>query len=472
MHGTRRFRASDLIEQALNGRTPTAYDEDADGNRIVNQPETIAAREKQQQIKDRFRDWVWEDKDRASRLRDDYNFRFNNIRLREFDGAHLSLPGMNRTCLRDGDLAPHQKNAVWRILEGGSPLLAHVVGAGKTWTMAAAAMELRRLDLAKKPMFVVPNHLVDQWGAEFLKLYPQAKLFVAGKEHFASGKRQEAMSRIATGNYDAVIVSHRSFEFLPVSDEHFNRFVEKQVAELDGELDNAKASKDDNRRVVKELEKAKKRLVVRLKKRADRESKDQTLTFEQLGVDQVFVDEADLYKNLGYASKMSRIAGMPNSDSNRAFDMFLKLRYLQEGSGGRGAVFATGTPISNSLAEMYTMLRYLAPQMLEQRNVNHFDAWAANFAEAVTSLELSPDGAGYRMNTRFAKFINLPELLQMFRSVADVQTADMLNLPRPELQNGRPDGRGRSHEPRTERIHPHAHGESRKIANLPSGPGS
>jgi N12 class adenine-specific DNA methylase len=438
VHGTRRFRASDLIEQSLNGRTPTAYDEDAEGNRTVNQPETVAAREKQQQIKDRFGDWVWEDKDRASRLSGEYNFRFNNIRLRDFDGSHLSLPGMNRTCLRDGDLAPHQKNAVWRILEGGSPLLAHVVGAGKTWTMAAAAMELRRLDLAKKPMFVVPNHLVDQWGAEFLKLYPQAKLFVAGKEHFASGKRQEAMSRIATGNYDAVIVSHRSFEFLPVSDDQFNRFVEKQIAELDSELDSAKASKDENRRVVKELEKAKKRLVVRLKKRADRDSKDQTLTFEQLGVDQLFVDEADLYKNLGYASKMSRIAGMPNSDSNRAFDMFLKLRYLQEGNGGRGAVFATGTPISNSLAEMYTMLRYLAPQMLEHRSVNHFDAWAANFAEAVTSLELSPDGAGYRMNTRFAKFINLPELLQMFRSVADVQTADMLKLPRPELQNGRP----------------------------------
>lgn len=438
VHGTTRFRASELVEQALNGRTPTAYDEDADGNRIVNQPETIAAREKQQQLKDRFRDWVWEDKDRASRLAHDYNYRFNNIRLREFDGSHLTLTGMNRTSLRDGDLAPHQKNAVWRILEGGSPLLAHVVGAGKTWTMAAAAMELRRLDLAKKPMFVVPNHLVDQWGAEFLKLYPQAQLYVAGKEHFSTGKRQEAMARIATGNYDAVIVSHRSFEFLPVSDTYFNRFVEKQVAELDTEISSAKTSKDDNRRVVKELEKAKKRLVVRLKKRADRDSKDRTLTFEELGVDQLFVDEADLYKNLAYSSKMSRIAGMPNSDSNRAFDMFLKTRYLQEQQGGRGTVFATGTPISNSLAEMYTMLRYLAPQMLEERNVNHFDSWAANFAEAVTSLELAPDGAGYRMNTRFAKFINLPELLQMFRCVADVQTADMLDLPRPELANGRP----------------------------------
>ena len=437
-HGTARFRASELIEQSLNGRTPTAYDEDAEGNRTVNQPETIAAREKQQQLKDRFGEWVWEDPSRAKRLADDYNFRFNNIRLRDFDGSHLTLPGMVRTSLRDGDLAPHQKDAVWRVLQGGSPLLAHVVGAGKTWTMTAAAMELRRLDLAKKPMFVVPNHLVDQWGAEFLKLYPQARLFIAGKEHFATANRQQAMARIATGNYDAVIVSHRSFEFLPVSDDYFNRFVQKQVAELDAEIGLARESKDDNRRIVKELEKAKKRLAVRLKKRADRESKDRTLTFEELGIDQLFVDEADLYKNLAYTTKMNRIAGLPNSDSNRAFDMFLKIRYLQERNDGRGVVFATGTPISNTLAEMYTMLRYLAPEMLSERSVNHFDPWAANFAEAVTSLELAPDGSGYRMHTRFAKFINLPELLTMFRTVADVQTADMLNLPRPALENGRP----------------------------------
>jgi N12 class adenine-specific DNA methylase/type I restriction-modification system DNA methylase subunit len=436
-HGTARFRASELIEHSLNGRTPTAYDEHEDGSRTVNQPETIAAREKQQQLKDRFRDWVWEDRERAERLAKEYNFRFNNLRLRDFDGSHLSLPGMVRTSLRDGDLGPHQKNAVWRILQGGCPLLAHVVGAGKTWTMTAAAMELRRLDLAKKPMFVVPNHLVDQWGAEFLKLYPQARIFVAGKEHFEGGKRQEAMARIATGNFDAVIVSHRSFEFLPVSDEYFNRFVEKQIAELDSEINLAKDSKDDNRRIVKELEKAKKRLMVRLKKRADRESKDKTITFEELGVDQLFVDEADLYKNLAYATKMNRIAGLPNSDSNRAFDMFLKIRYLQERGEGRGVVFATGTPISNTLAEMYTMLRYLSPGMLEERKVDHFDSWAANFAEAVTSLELAPDGSGYRMHTRFAKFINLPELLTVFRSVADVQTADMLNLPRPGLENGK-----------------------------------
>jgi len=437
-HGTERFRASDLIEQALNGRTPTAYDEHADGTRTINQQETIAAREKQQQLKDRFRSWVWEDGDRAARLARDYNDRFNNLRLRTFDGSHLTFPGMARELLRDGDLAHHQKNAVWRILQSGSTLLAHVVGAGKTWTMAASVMELRRLGLAKKPMLVVPNHLVEQWGAEFLKLYPHANLFVAGRDHFAAGNRQKAMARIATGNYDAVIVSHRSFEFLPVSDALFNRFIDQEVRQLEDAILEAKAETGDNRRIVKELEKAKKRLVARLKKRADRERKDTALTFEELGVDQVFVDEADLYKNLHYTTKMNRIAGLPNTDSNRAFDMFIKTRYVREINNGRGVVFATGTPISNTMAEMYTMLRYLGPDLLNERGVGHFDAWAANFAEAVTALELAPDGSGYRMHTRFAKFINLPELLSMFRTVSDVQTADMLNLPRPSVTGGKP----------------------------------
>ena len=437
-HGTQRFRASDLIEQSLNGRTPTAYDEHEDGSRTINQQETIAAREKQQQLKDRFRSWVWEDGDRATRLAREYNDRFNNLRLRKFDGSHLTLPGMARELLRDRDLATHQKDAVWRILESGSTLLAHVVGAGKTWTMAAAVMELRRLGLAKKPMLVVPNHLVEQWGAEFLKLYPQANLFIAGRDHFAAGNRQKAMARIATGNYDAVIVSHRSFEFLPVSDALFNRFIDQEVRQLEDAILEAKAETGDNRRIVKELEKAKKRLVARLKKRADRERKDTALTFEELGVDQVFVDEADLYKNLHYTTKMNRIAGLPNTDSNRAFDMFIKTRYIREINNGRGVVFATGTPISNTMAEMYTMLRYLGPDLLNERGVGHFDAWAANFAEAVTALELAPDGSGYRMHTRFAKFINLPELLSMFRTVSDVQTADMLNLPRPAVTGGKP----------------------------------
>jgi len=441
-HGTARFRASELIEQALNGRVPTAYDQQPDGSRTINQQETVAAREKQQQLKDRFREWVWEDGARAARLARDYNDRFNNLRLRAFEGSHLTLPGMNREYLRDGDLSRHQKDAVWRIVQSGSTLLAHVVGAGKTWTMAAAAMEMRRLGLAKKPMFVVPNHLVEQWGAEFLKLYPQARLFIAGREHFSTGNRQRAMARIASGSYDAVIVSHRSFEFLPVSDKLFRRFVEEQVEELEAAILEAKADQGgvngDNRRLVKELEKAKKRFVAKLKGRADREGKDTALTFEELGVDQIFVDEADLYKNLFYTTKMNRIAGLPNSESNRALDMYMKTRYVREINSGRGVVFATGTPISNTMAEMYTMLRYLAPDLLKERGVAHFDAWAANFAEAVTALELAPDGSGYRMHTRFAKFINMPELLSMFRTFADVQTADMLNLPRPVVAGGRP----------------------------------
>ena len=437
-HGTARFRACELVEQALNGRVPTAYDEREDGSRVINQQETVAAREKQQHLKDRFREWIWEDDARAARLARDYNDRFNNLRLRSFDGSHLQLPGMNREYLRDGDLSRHQKDAVWRIVQSGSTLLAHVVGAGKTWTMAGAAMEMRRLGLAKKPMFVVPNHLVEQWGAEFLKLYPQARLFIAGREHFAAGNRQRAMARIASGNYDAVIVSHRSFEFLPVSDKLFRRFVDEQVEELEAAILEAKGGKDDNRRLVKELEKAKKRFVTRLKDRADRENKDNTLTFEELGVDQIFVDEADLYKNLFYTTKMNRIAGLPNSESNRALDMYMKTRYVREINEGRGVVFATGTPISNTMAEMYTMQRYLAPGLLKERGVGHFDAWAANFAEAVTALELAPDGSGYRMHTRFAKFINLPELLSMFRTFADVQTADMLNLPRPSVAGGKP----------------------------------
>ena len=437
-HGTARFLASDLIEQALNGRVPTAYDEMPDKSRVINQRETIAAREKQQQLKDKFSEWVWKDEQRAARLARDYNDKFNNLRLRTFDGSHLTFPGMAREHLREGDLDKHQKDAVWRVLQTGSTLLAHVVGAGKTFEMVAAAMELRRMGLAKKPMIVVPNHLVEQWGAAFLQLYPQANILVAGKDQFSTGNRQKAMSRIATGNYDAVIVSHSSFEKLPVSDETFSRFVGQQVAELETAITEAKAEKGDTRRIVKEIEKAKKRLTAKIKERADREGKDRTITFEELGVDQIFIDESDLYKNLPYVTKMNRIAGLPNSESNRAIDMFIKTRYLKERNGGRGVVFATGTPISNTMAEMYTAQRYLAPEMLKACGVEHFDAWAANFGEAVTSLELAPDGSGYRMHTRFAKFVNLPELLSMFRSFADVQTADMLKLPRPDVAGGKP----------------------------------
>ncbi len=434
--GTPRALASDLIDDALNGRTPTIYDQIDKDTRVVNQQETIAAREAQQKIKDRFSEWIWQDGDRAQRLARLYNDRFNNIRLRTYDGSHLTFPGLNRSLLRRNDLDKHQKDAVWRALQSDNTLLAHCVGAGKTAVMAATAMEMKRLGLAAKPMIVVPNHLVEQWGAAFLALYPHAQLFVAGKEAFAAGNRQKAMSRIATGTYDAVIVSHSSFEKLPVSDETFGRFVGKQIEQLEEAIYEARAEKGDNRRIVKELEKAKKRLTTKLKDRADREHKDDAITFEQMGIDRCFVDESDLYKNLGFTSKMTRIAGLPNTESNRALDMYMKTRYLAERNGG--IVFATGTPISNTMAEMYTLQRYLAPETLKAAGVEHFDAWAANFGEPVTALELAPDGSGYRMHTRFAKFVNLPELLSMFRSFADVQTADMLHLPRPAIQGGKP----------------------------------
>ncbi len=435
-HGTPRALASDLIEDALNGRTPTIYDQIDKDTRVVNQQETIAAREAQQKLKDRFSEWIWHDEERAGRLARYYNDTFNNLRLRTYDGAHLTFPGMNRSMLRRNDLDKHQKDAIWRILQNDNTLLAHCVGAGKTAVMTAAAMEMKRLGLANKPMIVVPNHLVEQWGAAFLALYPNAHIFVAGKDAFAAGNRQKAMSRIATGNYDAVIVSHKSFELLPVSDETFTRFVDRQKDQLEEAIREANAEKGDNRRIVKELEKAKKRLTTKLKERADRERKDDAVTFEQLGIDRLFVDEADLFKNLGFVSKMNRIAGLPNTESNRALDMYMKTRYLSERGGG--TVFATGTPVSNTMAEMYTLQRYLAPMSLVAAGVEHFDAWAANFGEAVTALELAPDGSGYRMHTRFAKFVNLPELLSMFRSFADVQTADMLHLPRPEIDGGKP----------------------------------
>ena len=435
-YATKRTTASNLIEEALNLKTPTITDYDpATEKSTVNQAETLAAREMQQKLKDKFSKWVWEDPDRAERLARLYNDKFNNIRLRTYDGSHLSFPGINRTGLRNNDLDPHQKSAVWRTLQTKNVLLGHCVGAGKTAEITASAMELKRLGLASKSMIVVPNHLVEQWGSEFLKLYPQANIFVAGKEHFTAGNREKAMARIATGNYDAVIISHKSFEKLPVSNDTFNSFLDRQIDSLEEAMTEAKAEKGDNRSIIKDLEKAKKRLEARVKDRAGREKKDDGVTWEQLGVDRVFVDEADLFKNLGYTTKMNRIAGLPNTESNRAMDMYMKSQYLAEKGGG--VVFATGTPISNTMAEMYTLQRYLAPQTLIETETDHFDAWAANYGEAVTSLELAPDGSGYRMNTRFAKFVNMPELLSQFRMFADIQTAEMLNLPRPTLAGGK-----------------------------------
>ena len=438
-YGTTRFTAINLIDDALNGKVPTAYDtiQTTDGEkRVVNERQTLEARETQQKIKDKFAKWIWADVPRASRLAEIYNEKFNSLRLRTYDGSHLTFPGMNKAILRKGDFDSHQKNAVWRILQGDSTLLAHCVGAGKTWIMTSAAMEARRIGLVKKSMMVVPNHLVEQWGTDFLRLYPQANIFVAGKDYFKKGNRQKAMSRIATGNYDAVIVSHNSFELLPVSDKIFDDYMKEELEALEVAIREANMDKT-NRKIVKILEAAKKRLPKKIEDRANREKKDNAITFEELGVDRIFVDEADIYKNLGFVTKMTRIAGIPASNSNRAADMHIKTRYLRKQNNGKGVVFATGTPISNTMAELYTMQRYLAPEALEAANMAQFDAWAANFGEAVTSLELAPSGSGYRMHTRFAKFVNLPELLTMFRNFTDVQTPEMLNLPVPTLKDGK-----------------------------------
>ncbi|MFO1511301.1 MAG: DEAD/DEAH box helicase family protein [Verrucomicrobiota bacterium] len=429
--GTDRYTALELIEDALNLKTPTVYDT-VDDKPVVNAQATEAAREKQERIKERFKEWIWSDDARRERLCRLYNDTFNHTRVRTFNGDHLTLPGASGAIQLHG----HQKAGVWRILQTPNTLLAHVVGAGKTFTMVAAAMELKRLGLARKPMFSVPNHMLGQFSTELLTLYPGANILVAGKEDFESQNRKKLFSRIATGNWDAVIVTHSGFERIPLARETQERFFEEQLHEL--EMIKRQHADSSNRRLVKEIEKAKKRLEAKLQALAAEHKKDNTLTFEELGVDRIFVDEAHYFKNLFYVTKMTRIAGLPQSASERAFDMYLKVRHVQSLNGGGGVVFATGTPIANSMAEMFTMQRYLQPEALRQHNLHHFDSWAATFGEPVTAMELSPDGAGYRLNTRFARFINVPELMQMFRQSADVQTAAMLNLPRPKLDGEKP----------------------------------
>ncbi len=430
--GTDRCTALDLIEDALNLKTPTVYDLDEKKNPVINAQATEAAREKQERIKERFKEWIWSDDSRRERLCRLYNDTFNHTRLRTFNGEHLTLPGASQAIT----LQSHQKAGVWRVLQTPNTLLAHVVGAGKTFTMVASAMELKRLGLARKPLFTVPNHMLGQFSAELLTLYPGANILVAGKEDFEAANRKKLFSRIATGNWDSIIVTHSGFERIPLSQDTQKRFFEEQLHEL--EMVKRQHADSSNRRLVKELEKAKKRLEARLQGLAAEHKKDNTLTFEELGVDRLFVDEAHYFKNLFYVSKMTRIAGLPQTASERAFDMFLKVRHVQSVNGGGGVVFATGTPIANSMAEMFTMQRYLQPDELQKHNLHHFDSWAATFGEPVTAMELSPDGAGYRLNTRFARFINVPELMQMFRQAADVQTAAMLNLPRPKLENEKP----------------------------------
>ncbi|MEO7328871.1 MAG: DEAD/DEAH box helicase family protein, partial [Minicystis sp.] len=431
--GTTRASAVDLLEDSLNGRFASVYDTTRDGSRVLNANDTMAARAKQADLEAYFSKWIWEDAPRADRLLAHYNRHFNNVRLREFDGQHLTLPGM----AVDVTLRPHQKSAIWRTLQTPNTLLAHVVGAGKTFVMIGSAMEKRRLGLATKPMVVVPNHLVEQTAKEFLRMYPAANVLMTTKADFEAGARKKLMARIATGDWDAVIVAHSSFGKVPVSNERFNDFLQKQIDELEEYLRAAKADAGSGRdKSVKELEKAKKRLVAKLKSRRKEDQQDKTVTWEETGVDALYVDEAHLFKNLFFPTRMTRIAGLPNSESDRAFDMFLKVRHVQEVNNGGGVTFATGTPISNTMAEMYTMQRYLGSADLEARGLQLFDAWAKQFGTAVTSLELAPEGRGFRMRSRFAKFTNWAELAKLYRSFADVMTADKLKLPVPKVKGG------------------------------------
>lgn len=431
VYGTSRINAVALFTLSLNQMVPTIYDADPrdSDKRVVNQTETIAAREKQQELKDKFVEWLWSDDERSNRLVRLYNDIFNSVVQRRYDGKHLVLPGFLQAYYLHG----HQGDAVWRTVSSGrNTLLAHAVGAGKTLEMICSGMELRRLGKASKPMFVCPNHMLEQFASEFLRAYPGANILMAGKEDLQGDKRRALLSRIATGDWDAVLITHASFERIPMSDDFMAEYIQSEIDMIEDAIRSEKQSRGN--RIVKELARAKKTWEARLAKLSAKEKKDDLLTFEELGIDWLFVDEAHLFKNLFRFTKMSRIAGLPNSNSERSFDMFVKTRYIMEKhNGAQGVVFATGTPVSNSMAEMWVMQRFLQPKTLSAYQVSSFDTWAGNFGESVTSLELSPDGAGYRMQTRFARFVNLPELMSIFGEVADIRTAEMLNLPVPKF---------------------------------------
>ena len=430
-YGTSRINAYKILENTLNLRDVRIYDkiEEADGTerRVLNVKETTLAQQKQQVIKDAFRDWLWKDPKRRETLVAKYNELFNSTRPREYDGSHLTFPGINPEI----ELREHQRNAIARILYGGNTLLAHEVGAGKTFTMAAAAMEAKRLGLCRKPMFAVPNHLTEQWASEFLRLYPSANVLVATKKDFEPANRKKFCARIATGDYDAVIIGHSQFERIPVSQERQERLLRSEIEEITEGINQLKRSSGE-RFSIKAMEKTKKSLEAKLKKLLD-SPKDDVVTFEELGVDRLFVDEAHSHKNLYYHTKMQNVAGLSSAEAQKSSDMYMKCRYMDELTGSRGVVFATGTPVSNSMTELYTMQRYLQHDTLERLGLGHFDSWAANFGETVTALELAPEGTGYRARTRFSKFFNLPELMNLFREAADIKTADQLNLPKPEV---------------------------------------
>lgn len=429
-YGTDRINAYKILEDTLNLRDVRIYDTkiDADGKerRVLNSKETTLAQQKQQAIKDAFQDWIWKDSDRRRDLTEKYNEIFNSTRPREYDGQHITFSGINPEIR----LREHQLNAVAHILYGGNTLLAHEVGAGKTFEMVAAAMESKRLGLCQKPLFAVPNHLTEQWASEFLRLYPSANILVATKKDFESHNRKKFCARIATGDYDAVIIGHSQFERIPVSKERQERLLQEQISEIEEGLEELKSSRAE-RFTIKQLERTKKSLETRLSKLQDSTRKDDVITFEQLGVDRLYVDEAHSFKNLFLYTKMRNVAGLSTTDAQKSSDMLLKCRYIDEITDDKGIVFATGTPVSNSMTELYTMMRYLQHDTIQRKGLAHFDCWASTFGETQTAIELAPEGAGYRARTRFAKFFNLPELMTLFKEAADIKTSDQLNLPTP-----------------------------------------
>ena len=431
-YGTQRANAYRLLEDALNLRDTKIYDtiHDADGeHRVLNRKETTLAQQKQELIREEFKEWIFKDMSRRETLCKIYNERFNSVRPREYDGSHIQFVGMNPEI----KLMEHQKNAVAHILYGNNTLLAHCVGAGKTFQMIAAGMESKRLGLAQKSLYVVPNHLLEQWGSDFLRLYPGANILVATKKDFEPANRKRFCSRIATGDYDAVIIGHSQFEKIPLSRERQIVLLEDQIADITYSIEAAK-EETGQQYTVKQMEKTKKTLKAKLEKLNDQTRKDDVVTFEQLGVDRLFVDESHYYKNLFLYTKMRNVAGISQTDAQKSSDMFMKCRYMDEITGGKGITFATGTPVSNSMTELYTIMRYLQYDTLMNMGMGHFDSWAATFGETVTAIELSPEGTGYRAKTRFARFFNLPELISIFKEAADIQTADMLNLPVPEAE--------------------------------------
>ena len=432
-YGTSRANAYKILEDSLNLRDVRIYDtvEDADGRerRVLNARETTLAAQKQQAIRDAFKDWIWKDPERRQTLVRQYNEEMNATRPREYDGSHITFGGMNPAIT----LREHQKNAIAHVLYGGNTLLAHEVGAGKTFEMVAAAMEAKRLGLCQKSLFVVPNHLTEQWASEFLRLYPSANILVTTKKDFETHNRKKFCARIATGDYDAIIMGHSQFEKIPISHERQERLLQEQIDEITDGISEVKASGGE-RFTVKQLEKTRKSLEARLEKLQAEGRKDDVVTFEQLGVDRLFVDEAHSFKNLFLYTKMRNVAGLSTSDAQKSSDMFAKCRYMDEITGNRGVIFATGTPVSNSMTELYTMQRYLQYNRLQELSMTHFDCWASRFGETTTALELAPEGTGYRARTRFSKFFNLPELMNLFKEVADIKTADQLNLPTPEVE--------------------------------------